>query len=257
MILKTLSKCIMELTFVSWFVAFVFSLAVRFIYLFSKVECRGIEKLQSYVKTGKPVVIVFWHGRSFFLSNFWRKQLKLSSYPIYGIFSDHRDGKLIGRLFRCLGVKNIMLSVQSKKQSSAVARRCLSLLKSGSSIGFTPDGPIGPRMTFVSDSPMLFAKMTGAPIVPMYVSSDRPKLLNSWDKYMIVKPFRKTVVEVDDMVFVDKRMSDKDFKVLKDKLVVRMVEKSLKLDKEMGMPVIKPGEVSKKRKVSKVKVKKK
>ncbi len=234
-------KTFFEFKAVSWTVAFLLSIVVRFIYLVSRVEYRGCEKLQEYIKTGKPVIIVFWHSRALFLSNFWRTQIGLKKSPIYGIFSGHRDGQLIARVFKCLGVGNVIISSGSTSQASSVVMRLMRLLRQGKSIGFTPDGPIGPRMTFVSDSPLLFAKMSGAPIVPMYVSSEKPKLLNSWDRFMVLKPFKKTVVEVDDLFFVDKKITDKDLKKLKSGLEKRMVEKSMALDKEMGMPVIAPG----------------
>ncbi len=233
-------KKAMSNDFVSSIIAFIISVLIRVIYIFSSVEYRGVDKLKNYLKDGKPVIVLFWHGRSFFLSKFWGGKIGIRKHSIYGIFSNHRDGKLIGKVFGFLGVKNIMTSSKSKTQASSVAIKSIRLLKKGVSIGFTPDGPLGPRMNLVSDSSLLFARSTGAPIVPIYVSSKEPKILKSWDRYMIVKPFKKTIIEIDDLFFIDKKITDEDFKSFKKDLTDRMVEKQLKLDKEMGMPVILP-----------------
>ncbi len=218
-------------------------LLIKFVYFFTFVKYRGVEKLQNYMKDGKPVILVFWHSRSFLIVKFWKDKIGMKKHPIYGIFSTHRDGKLIGKLFGRLGVKNIMSSSKSVAQASHVAMKSMRLLKSGTSIGFTPDGPLGPRMHLVSDSAFLFAKSSGAPIVPVYISSKNSKILNSWDRYMLVKPFNKAVIEVGDFLFIDKKISDEDFKKLKVDFVNKMVDKTIKIDREMGMPLILPQDI--------------
>lgn len=223
------------------FVAFLY---VKFVYLFSKIEYRGVEKVQDYIKDDKSVILVFWHSRSILMAKFWCDKIGVKKHPIYGIFSTHRDGTMIGKIFSYLGVKNIMASSKSIMQARQVAMKSMRLLKSGTSIGFTPDGPVGPRMHFVSNSALLFAKASGAPIIPVYISSHKPKILNTWDRFLIIKPFHKSIIEVDDLFFIDKKMTAKDLKNFEKKLVDRMVKKTLALDKEMGMPEILQGSVN-------------
>ena len=219
-------------------------LFIRFVYLTTFVRYRGVDKIKKYMKDGKPIILVFWHSRSILMPKFWSHNLGMYRHPIYGIFSTHRDGQLIGKLFRLLGVKNILSSSKNTAQASMVAMKSMRLLKSGKSIGFTPDGPVGPRMNFVSDSAFLFAKASGVPIVPVCLSPKNPKILNSWDRLLIPKTFHKAVIEVGDFLFVDKKISDEDFEKVKSDFEKRMVENTLRLDKEMGLPEILPAKKS-------------
>ncbi|MBR1545045.1 MAG: hypothetical protein IJ638_03835, partial [Alphaproteobacteria bacterium] len=146
------------------------------------------------------------------------------------------------------GVKNIISSKKNVAQASSVVMKSMRLLKSGKSIGFTPDGPIGPSMTFVSDSAFLFAKASGAPVVPVCISAKNPVILNSWDSFLIPKPFHRAVIEVGDFLFIDKKISDEDLKKVKAEFEKKMVEDTLRLDRELGMPLIRPGSVKRKKK---------
>ena len=220
--------------------SFILILFVRFVHLTTFVKYRGVDKIKKYMKDGKPVILVFWHSRSVLVSKFWRDKLGMHRHPIYGIFSTHRDGRLIGKLFKALGVKNIVSSSKDTVQATRVVMKSLRLLKSGVSIGFTPDGPVGPRMNFVSDSAFLFAKASGVPIVPVYVSPENPKILNSWDRFLIPKPFHRALIEVGDFLFIDRKISDENFEKIKTDFEKNMVECALRLDKEMGIPEILP-----------------
>ena len=227
--------------------SFLLGLVVRFVYLFSSIEYRNVQEVRKYVRGGKPIILVFWHNRSFLVPKFWGKFLGFRKCPVYGIFSNHRDGRLIGNVFDSLGVKNLISSSKSVLQARDVVMKSIKSLKKGASLGFTPDGPVGPRMHFVSDSAFIFAKLSGAPIVPIFVSSEEPILLNSWDVYMLPKIFHKSVVEVGDMFFVDRKISDEELKKLKVDLYNYMVEKTLKLDREMKMPLILPEDLNSKK----------
>ena len=220
--------------------AFILIGFIRFVYFTTFIKYRNVKKIKDYMKDGKPVILVFWHSRSILATKFWRDNLGMRRRPIYGIFSTHRDGRLIGKLFGFLGVKNIASSSKSVSQATSVVMKSMRLLKSGVSIGFTPDGPVGPRMNFVSDSAFLFAKASGAPVVPVYVSPCKPKILKSWDRFLIPRPFHKAVVEVGDFLFIDKKIPDDEFKRVKTEFEKNMVENTLRLDKEMGLPEILP-----------------
>ena len=220
--------------------AFLLSVFVRVFFLFVPMEYRGVEKLRDYVENKGPVILVFWHGRAIYVIKFWLRMIGFRKHPIYGIFSTHRDGKFIGRILVFLGGKKISTNRKNVNQGKKTAIESLKILRKGYSLGFTPDGPVGPRMNFVTDSAFLFAKSSGAPIVPVCASSLNAKLLNSWDRFMFAKPFHKTVVSVGDFLFVPKNIGDAEFKKLKADFEKRMVRETQKLDAEMKMPLVEP-----------------
>lgn len=211
-------------------VSFIAFLLIRLVQLLSWTTYINRKKLVDYLKSGKPVIIVFWHSRIMLVTKVWPKK-----YPVYGVFSTHSDGRMIGKVYNLLGIKNILSKTKSVASTKEVVFKFLHLLKSGISAGLTPDGPLGPAQTFTTDSVFLFAKSSGAPIVPLYVSANRVKLLNTWDRFMLVKPFSKSVVEVGDFVYVDKNATSEDIKRIKTDLNKVMVEKTKELDEKMGV----------------------
>ena len=60
--------------------------------------------------------------------------------------------------------------------------------KEGKDLGFTPDGPKGPRQVFKWGA-LVAAQLTGLPVIPLALGADRAWYINSWDRLMIPKPF--------------------------------------------------------------------
>jgi lysophospholipid acyltransferase (LPLAT)-like uncharacterized protein len=208
---------------------------VRFVQATSRTEYRGVEKLGERLGGGRPAIVVFWHSRGLFMTKVWREKIGMKRHPICGIFSTHADGRLIGKVYSLSGVGNILTSSKSIEKARDVAFKSIRLLRGGVSIGFTPDGPLGPAMKFNTESVFLFAKSSGAPIVPLYISADRARFLNTWDRYMLIKPFSRSVIEVGDPVDVPRVISREAMGRLKSRLEKTMREKTRALDREMGI----------------------
>jgi lysophospholipid acyltransferase (LPLAT)-like uncharacterized protein len=66
-------------------------------------------------------------------------------------------------------------------------------LKRGTAMGFTVDGPKGPRYQ-AKPGPILLAKKTGQPVLPFIVETSRYSTVNSWDKLQIPRPFSRAKV---------------------------------------------------------------
>ena len=60
----------------------------------------------------------------------------------------------------------------------------------GQSVGFTVDGPRGPRFR-AKAGPVYLARATGAPIYALHFSPRRAWVLNSWDRFQIPRPFSR------------------------------------------------------------------
>ena len=97
------------------------------------------------------------------------------------------------------------------------------------SLCISPDGPGGPSLR-IQDGTMYFAKMTGAPIIPVCYSASRAWFMNRWDRYLIAKPFSRIDCVVGNPVFVPRRASDEELKKIKCALETYMVETTRKMD---------------------------
>jgi len=177
------------------------------------------------------VIAVVWHNRSLFIGKVWRSQIGVLRHPIYAVFSAHRDGRFISNIYRYLGVRRILANEKSARDQKRVVFKILRKLAADYSIGITPDGPRGPvPMKFNTDSAFLFALKSGAPIVPVYMSASRFWSLKTWDKFMVVKPFSRSIVEFGDFVWVKNKA---EIAELRKNLAEEMARKTEKLDAEM------------------------
>jgi lysophospholipid acyltransferase (LPLAT)-like uncharacterized protein len=143
---------------------------------------------------GTPFVFTLWHGQLLPLVVQHRSQ------GIRILVSEHRDGEVIARIARSLGLDTIRGST-----TRGAARALLSMcnaLESGAEVAVTPDGPRGPARSFASGA-LVAAHRAGAPIVGIGVFASRAWRLRSWDSFMIPKPFSRVTVAYSDPMFVE------------------------------------------------------
>jgi lysophospholipid acyltransferase (LPLAT)-like uncharacterized protein len=68
-------------------------------------------------------------------------------------------------------------------------------------VGFTPDGPRGPRHVFAPGA-LIVAQRTGRPIVALGATASRAWRLRSWDKHLVPKPFATVTIRYSQPQFV-------------------------------------------------------
>jgi hypothetical protein len=103
------------------------------------------------------------------------------------------DGESIARIIERFGFKPVRGS-----SSRGAVRGLLGMrreLEQGLAVAFTIDGPRGPRYV-AKPGPVLLAKATGAPMIAFYVALENPWILNSWDAFMVPKPFSRALVRM-------------------------------------------------------------
>ena len=132
---------------------------------------------------GQPFILCFWHGRLMMMPYCWDY-----GWPLHTLTSDHPDGRLIARTTAHFGLRTVVGS--SSRGGAAALRRMARLIRDGSSIGLTPDGPRGPRMRAQSGAVAL-ARLSGAPMVPVSFSAGRRRVLATWDRFVLALPFNR------------------------------------------------------------------
>jgi hypothetical protein len=223
-------NAILSLGLIQWLVAVLVALPIWFVYLTSRVKVTNYETFKKY--RNKPAIFVFWHGRSMMLSPI----IAVGRMRGYAISSKHHDGRIMAKLQRLFGLRPLYGS--TTHGGMEVLRGGLRILADGRySMCISPDGPGGPSLR-VQDGTLYFAKMSGAPIIPVCYSASRCWFMDNWDKYMVVKPFSRINCVVGDPVFVPRRASDDEFKSIKDALEKYMVETLHKMDGEFNHPKI-------------------
>jgi len=229
---KKFWRRLFTLPLVQWVAAVLMYVAVKFVHLTSRTEWRNEEIFKRYV--GKPIIFAFWHGRTMMLSSV----ASHFGYRGYAVFSRHRDGRLISKLFRLFGMRGIYGSTGRKGAVEAL-RAGVRVLESGQLLAISPDGPMGPLMR-LHDGVLHFARKTGAPIIPVCFTCSKPWFQGRWDKYLVATPFSKIIIEAQEPFYITET---DDIEQARQKLEKIMIAQLHALDKEFGIKPTQPGEI--------------
>ena len=161
----------------------------------------------------RPVIFPFWHRCVFAATYLWR------DLQIRVITSRSFDGEYIARIIRKFGFGAIRGS-SSRGGANALLEARADVV-SGWSIAFTIDGPRGPRYV-AKPGPLLLAKATGAPIAPFYIAVERAWILNTWDRFMIPKPFSRALMRVAQNIAVTTDADEIQMKKLQHEMQVAL-----------------------------------
>ena len=173
---------------------------IRFVYATSRWQTVRGDIPKKYYNQNQPFILCFWHGRLLMMPHCWDK-----TKPIHVLISSHSDGQFLAKTVAHFGVKTIVGS--TTRGGTAALRGILNALKAGECIGMTPDGPRGPRMR-VSDGIVNIARLSGVPIVPASFGIARRKVLGSWDRFILAKPFSRGVIVWGEPITIDRDADD-------------------------------------------------
>jgi lysophospholipid acyltransferase (LPLAT)-like uncharacterized protein len=135
----------------------------------------------------KPVIYAFWHRAVFPSAWLWRNS------GIAVMVSRSFDGEYIARIIEKLGFAAVRGS--SSRGGGAALLGMKTHLDKGATVAFTIDGPRGPKYV-AKPGPVLLSRATALPMAAFYVAIDDAWILNTWDQFVIPKPFSKALVRV-------------------------------------------------------------
>ena len=154
---------------------------IRLVHATSRWSHEGAADAHAMWDRGRPFILAFWHGRLLMMPYVWRRGV-----PINMLTSRHADGEFAARILRRFAIATVRGS--SRRGGSAALRELVRRLGRGECVGFTPDGPRGPRMR-ASEGVVAVARMSGAPILPVTATTTRCRMLDSWDRFLLALPF--------------------------------------------------------------------
>ncbi len=131
-------------------------------------------------------VCVCWHNELLMSPQAYRKIHK--KHPASAIISSHFDGSIIASTLNMLGIKPLRGS--TKRGATQVLLQAFKSIKKGEEVLITPDGPRGPRHS-MSDGAIGIALKSKLPLFVMNYRAEKYWQLESWDKFVIPKPFTK------------------------------------------------------------------
>ena len=145
----------------------------------------------------EPSIFAFWHEIILFLPFAYDRKRKMDI-----LVSTHRDGLLASHTIKYFGLGTIGGSSHRNPQKAFL--EMLKAIKNGVSIGITPDGPKGPRRE-VKRGVIELAYLSKKPIYPVIGKFSSCYRLNSWDRFIVPKPFSKITFIYKKPIYVNKK----------------------------------------------------
>lgn len=219
---------ILKCGLIQWIIAGLMALAIWIVYFTSWRTIQGKEIIKNHSK--KSAIFVFWHGRSMMLSPI---RLMLGGKG-YAVSSRHADGRMMAKLQQLFGLSPIYGS--TSEGGISVLREGVRILrgKKHCIVCLSPDGPSGPSLR-VKDGALYFAKMSGAPIIPVCFSSNSAWLQNRWDRYLVALPFSHLKCIIGEPIYIDSKLDKDGFEKARQHIEDVMVKQLRDLDAEFNL----------------------
>ncbi len=150
-----------------------------------RTEVVHLERWEEARTAGKPRVFMLWHET--ILPLLWHHRGLAAAIVV----SDNRDGQYLADFAEAVGYRSVHGS--SSKGAARALIGAVRELEAGFAVAFTPDGPRGPRRE-MKPGFVAAAQRANAIIIPLWAEADRAWRLNSWDKFLIPKPFARVAI---------------------------------------------------------------
>ena len=163
-------------------------LYIQLVYRTSRWDYKNRHIIEEYLKTDRPFMVCFWHGRLMMLPLAWQW-----GRPFKMLISEHGDGTIIGKVVRYFKLGWVAGSTTRGGAKASLA--LIQLSRGGTIIGITPDGPRGPACR-VSRGTVALARWTQADLIPVTFSVRNGRYLKTWDRFLIPRPFTRGVFSI-------------------------------------------------------------
>lgn len=168
-------------------------LLLRVLGLTWRVRREGNEAFDAMRARNEPFIVVFWHGEIVPITWIHRRS------GFAPLISRHADGEVIARIVEGLGYRTVRGS--TTRGGVRALLETAQYVNDGITVGFTPDGPRGPRHVFAPGA-LIVAQRTGRPIIALGATASRAWHLKSWDRHLVPKPFATVTIRYSEPQYV-------------------------------------------------------
>ncbi|MCX5848037.1 MAG: lysophospholipid acyltransferase family protein [Deltaproteobacteria bacterium] len=166
----------------------------------------------NYLEQGGRVLLCGWHQQFFAGVRYFKKYKK---YQPSLMSSKSLDGQIAAGVAKQVGFYTVWGS--SSKRATAALKEMIQRLKDYRFALHLLDGPRGPAGV-VKPGVIAIAHGAGAVIIPGVVIADRAWYLNSWDRFMIPKPFARVTIKYFPKIELPPEMDKAEYENQRKKL---------------------------------------
>jgi lysophospholipid acyltransferase (LPLAT)-like uncharacterized protein len=168
-----------------------------------RLKIENDKEWMDYRRNGGVVLLCTWHQQ------FFSAILPFKNYKTFNpsiMISQSRDGEIVAKIALRSGWNPVRGS--SSKGGMEALKKMITHLKEKKLAAHIVDGPNGP-LGIIKPGVIRLAHTTDAVIVPFSVSAEKAWYFNSWDKFLLPKPFSKVFLRFGKMIKFD-RVKDKE-----------------------------------------------
>ncbi len=178
------------------------------LYAFAQVTsatCRfrfsGLDRLESAIASGKPLIGTSWHGMTMMMIGALRKYIDLRS--VVTIIPEDWRGDILEIFTNHLGIypEKLNLDGDDSFETSRKLVRIIKQVSSGRNFLIHPDGPAGPAYK-VKPGLTAIARKTGAIILPMGGYCRNAYHWPRWDRYTWPLPFSRIQFYIGEPIII-------------------------------------------------------
>jgi lysophospholipid acyltransferase (LPLAT)-like uncharacterized protein len=193
--MKRIGKWLFKRRPVQWLLIGLVEYWLRFVFLSCKKTYHIPEASRAFMDGNQQAIACFWHGRMIM-----QPFVKPPKRAMHVLISQHRDGGFITDIIARFNI-GVVRGSRSKGGAEAM-REMQQLASSGTNFCITPDGPRGPAFTAAPGAARL-ALATGLPLFACAFSASRYRKFNSWDQFILPKPFGHIHYVLSPPIFPD------------------------------------------------------
>jgi lysophospholipid acyltransferase (LPLAT)-like uncharacterized protein len=201
---------------------------IRLLRLTMRLEYRNRDVLERARAAEGQYILAFWHSRFVMMPY---------CYPgdrLVVLSSQHRDSRMLARILARFGLDRVWGS--STKDGALGLRALLRRVRDGYDVGFTPDGPKGPRRR-AKAGVVAAAKLSGLPIIPVAFSANRARRLRSWDRTLVPKLFGRGLFIYGEPIRIPRGAGEAEVERLRSLLESELDRLTDTADGEVGIPL--------------------
>ena len=179
------------------FISFLYRFARAYAWTF-RLKVENEKEWMDYLENGGPVLFCAWHQQFF---------SAIRHFPNYKVFnpsimiSQSSDGEIVAGMAKHAGWNPVRGS--SSRGGREALKKMIVNLKESKLAAHIVDGPKGPSGK-VKAGVIRLAHATDAVIVPVYAFAENGWYFNSWDKFLLPKPFSKVLIRFGKMIKFDR-----------------------------------------------------
>jgi len=190
------------------------------------ITVEGEEKEREAVsRSGGGAVYAGWHQRMAYLFHYFGPRHATT------MISQSRDGEYAARVAKWLGINSVRGS--STRGGFGALKELVQRIRDGAVGGMLADGPLGPARIAKKGS-LIIARDAEVPLIGVVWGADRCWVMNSWDRYLIPKPFARVALFFTEPILIPTTAKGEELESYRKLFEERMNQGARWCDEQFG-----------------------